>query len=94
MMIKRSEELKAIDQKIEKLTIQKNILKAQVNENLDRKKRTRRLIQKGALLEKYFDVEHLTPEETEEFLKIFAAYVVSHTPDKFKRDKKKGNYYD
>lgn len=32
MMIKRSEELKAIDQKIEKLTIQKNILKSQVNE--------------------------------------------------------------
>ena len=31
-MVKRSEELKAIDQKIEKLTIQKNILKAQVNE--------------------------------------------------------------
>ena len=39
-MVKRSEELKAIDQKIEKLTIQKNILKAQVNENLDRKERT------------------------------------------------------
>jgi len=45
---------------------------------------TRRLIQKGALLEKYFDVEHLTPEETEELLKMFAAYVVAHTPEKFK----------
>jgi ABC-type phosphate transport system auxiliary subunit len=85
-MIKRSEELKAIDQKIEKLTIQKNILKSQVNENLDRKERTRRLIQKGALLEKYFDVEHLTPEETEEFLKMFAAYVVAHKPEKFKKN--------
>lgn len=91
MMVKRSEELKAIDQKIEKLTIQKNILKAQVNENLDRKKRTRRLIQKGALLEKYFDVEHLTPEETEELLKMFAAYVVAHTPEKFKKDREKEN---
>lgn len=54
--------------------------------NLDRKERTRRLIQKGALLEKYFDVEHLTPEETEEFLKMFAAYVVAHKPEKFKKN--------
>ena len=47
------------------------------------------MIQKGALLEKYFDVEHLTPEETEELLKMFAAYVVAHTPEKFKKDGKK-----
>lgn len=90
-MVKWSEELKAIDHKIEKLTIQKNILKAQVNENLDRKERTRRLIQKGALLEKYFDVEHLSPEETQELLKMFAAYVVAHTPEKFKKDREKEN---
>ena len=85
-MIKRSEELKAIDQKIEKLTIQSQVKEYFENENLDRKERTRRLIQKGALLEKYFDVEHLTPEETEELLKMFAAYVVAHTPEKFKDD--------
>ena len=79
-----SEELKTIEAKIEKLKVQQRILKAQSNENLDRKERTRRLIQKGALLEKYFDVGHLSPEETEEFLKVFAAYVVAHTPEKFK----------
>jgi hypothetical protein len=42
-------------------------------------------------LEKYFDVEHLTPEETEELLKMFAAYVVAHTPEKFKKDREKEN---
>lgn len=79
-----SDELKTIEAKIEKLKIQKRLLKAQAEENIDRKERTRRLIQKGALVEKYFDIEHLTPEETEEFLQVFAAYVVAHTPKKFK----------
>lgn len=35
----------------------------------DRKERTRRLIQKGALLEKYFDLESTSVDETEIFLK-------------------------
>ncbi|HIY56678.1 MAG TPA: hypothetical protein H9829_00540 [Candidatus Tetragenococcus pullicola] len=81
-----SDELKTIEAKIEKLTIQKRLLKAQANENIDRKERTRRLIQKGALLEKYFDIEHLTPEETEELLKMFSAYVVAHMPERFKEN--------
>lgn len=49
----------------------------------ERKKRANRLIQKGALLEKYFDCEHLTPEETEELLKVFSSYVNSNKPKKF-----------
>ena len=36
-----------------------------------RKERTRKLIQKGALLDKYFDTENLSIDETEDFLKIF-----------------------
>lgn len=35
----------------------------------DRKERTRRLIKKGALLEKYFDLESTSVDETEIFLK-------------------------
>lgn len=35
----------------------------------DRKERTRRLIKKGALLEKYFDLENTSVDETEIFLK-------------------------
>jgi len=51
----------------------------------ERKKRANRLIQKGALVEKYFDSDHLNPEETEELLKIFATYVNHNKPDKFNK---------
>ena len=51
-----------------------------------RKARSRRLIKKGALLEKYFQAENLSVEQTEELLKMFAAYVNAHKPDKLKND--------
>ena len=51
-----------------------------------RKARSRRLIQKGALLEKYFQADNLSVEQTEELLKIFANYVNAHKPNKFKND--------
>lgn len=35
----------------------------------ERKERTHRLIQKGALLEKYFSIEHLSVDDTENLLK-------------------------
>ncbi len=44
----------------------------------------RRLIQKGALLEKYFQADNLSVEETEELLKTFADYVNAHKPNKLK----------
>ena len=40
-----------------------------------RKERTRRLIQKGALAEKYFDIEDLTTEETEELFSTFSSFI-------------------
>lgn len=51
---------------IEYNRIQKQI---QLEKIKKRKARTRRLIQKGALLEKYFNLQDLTPDETESFLK-------------------------
>ena len=51
-----------------------------------RKARSRPLIQKGALLEKYFQAENLSVEQTEELLKMFAAYINAHKPDKLKND--------
>ena len=51
-----------------------------------RKARSRRLIQKGALLEKYFQADNLSVEQTEELLKIFANYVNAHKPNKLKND--------
>ena len=51
-----------------------------------RKARTRKLIQKGALLDKYFETESLSADETESLLKIFANYVNSNKPNKYKKD--------
>lgn len=50
-----------------------------------RKERTRKLIQKGALLDKYFDTENLSIDETEDFLKIFSNYIKENKPDKYKK---------
>lgn len=52
----------------------------------ERKKRANRLIQKGALLEKYFDCDHLDIPETEELLSSFSQYINAKKLDKFKKD--------
>jgi len=41
----------------------------QLEKNRQRKKRTHRLIQKGALLEKYFNLQNISVEKTEDYLK-------------------------
>ncbi|OTN86651.1 hypothetical protein [Enterococcus faecium] len=78
-------ELKKINDKINRLKIQKSILKANSEQNIARKKRTKRLIEKGALLEKYFEIGYLTVEETEEFLKVFSEYIKANKPNKFQK---------
>lgn len=50
-----------------------------------RRERTRLLIQKGALLDKYFETENLSVDDTENLLKIFSNYVNSNKPDKYKK---------
>ena len=72
--------------RIKKLEQEKNRLERSLSHDnqLERKKRTRRLIQKGALLEKYFESEHLSVEETEELLKMVASYVNENKSQKFK----------
>lgn len=52
----------------------------------ERKTRTRKLIQKGALLDKYFETENLSIDETEDFLKIFSNYIKENKPDKYKKN--------
>ena len=76
----------------EKELLEKKIASSQVrldrskNSSVERRKRTHRLVQKGALLDKYFDIEHLSVSDTEDILKIFADFVKSNIPDKYKKD--------
>ena len=71
--------------RIKKLEQEKNRLERSLSRDhqVKRKKRTRRLIQKGALLEKYFESEHLSVEETEELLKTFSSYVNGNKSEKY-----------
>lgn len=41
----------------------------------ERKERTHKLIQKGAMLESYFDMKDMNIDETEKFLKMVAPYI-------------------
>lgn len=74
-------DLKKTEAKLEKANLQRNRLK-----KINRKERAHRLIRKGALLEKYFECEHLNPDETEELLKIFCHYVNAKKPNKFRKE--------
>lgn len=74
-------DIKKTNAEIEKAELKKNRLK-----KIDRKERAHRLIRKGAMLEKYFECEHLSPNETEELLKIYADYINANKPNKFKKE--------
>lgn len=76
---------KEIQKKIER---ENSILKKSkyIESTKKRKERTRKLIQKGALLDKYFETENLSIDETEDFLKIFSNYIKENKPDKYKKN--------
>lgn len=74
------EKIKKTEAQIEKAKLQRNRLKS-----ISRKERAHRLIRKGALLEKYFECDDLTPDQTEELLRIFADYINENKPNKFKK---------
>ncbi|MCT1172031.1 hypothetical protein [Lactococcus lactis] len=81
-LISKKEE---IQKKIER---ENSILKKSkyIESTKKRKERTRKLIQKGALLDKYFYTENLSIDETEDFLKIFSNYIKENKPDKYKKN--------
>ena len=80
-LVQQKNELEKKIQKNELLIKQSNYYES----NKERKIRTRKLIQKGALLDKYFDIENLSVDETESLLKVFAEYVKSNKPEKYKK---------
>ena len=50
-----------------------------------RKERTRRLIETGALAEKYFNLYNLNIEEREDLFKMFEGFINANKLDKFKK---------
>lgn len=74
----------------EKINHEERIIKQQayLQRSKERKARTRRLIQKGALLEKYFEIDNLSVAETEDFLKQFSGYVKAHKLEKYQKKEK------
>lgn len=62
-----TEKIEKIEQKIEQLKNQKKAI-VQREKEKERKARTRRLIQNGALVEKYFDCENISPEDLDTLL--------------------------
>ncbi|PHC37137.1 hypothetical protein COF09_27320 [Bacillus toyonensis] len=80
--MKHETELKQIERELEYLKITKRELQFQ-DKQYDRKKRTKRLIETGALCEKYFDMYHMTIEDREEVFKIFSNYIKANTPNRF-----------
>lgn len=71
---------------LKKINSEQTRLQRSKSSAVERRKRTHRLVQKGALLEKFFDIEHLSIKDTENFLKIFSDFVKSNTPEKYKKD--------
>ncbi|MBT2668897.1 DUF3847 domain-containing protein [Bacillus sp. ISL-4] len=68
-----NEELQKMKDRIKVLEQKKRVLEHKIS-NEARKERTRRLIQKGALLEKYLEEENLSLEDTENLLKVLANF--------------------
>lgn len=69
-----------------KIAVSEIRIQRSINSRNARKARAHRLIQKGALLEKYFDIEKLSISETEDLLKIFSTFVKEKMPDKYKKN--------
>ena len=73
---------------LHKLIAEKNRLELEITKltkQQTHKKRTHTLIQKGALLDKYFDTHHLSIKETEELLQLFANIVKEKRPHRFNK---------
>ncbi|WP_334751016.1 hypothetical protein [Bacillus amyloliquefaciens] len=76
-----------IENRISELTKRKNALEKEMKykeKKDERKVRARRLIETGALAEKYFEIDNLSIEEREELFKMFSSFVLSNKPKKFK----------
>ncbi|MDR4950338.1 hypothetical protein [Neobacillus cucumis] len=67
------DELHKLENKIKVLEQKKKALEYKIS-NENRRERSRRLIQKGALFEKYLENENVSIKETEDLLKVLAEF--------------------
>lgn len=79
-----SNQISKLDEQIKKLEREKKIFEHSISK-IDRKKRTRRLIQIGAISEKYFDLYNNDLHEVEEVFSQFANYVKANKLEKHKK---------
>jgi uncharacterized protein YukE len=83
-----SKDLQEIDNELQNLNSQKRKLKNELKRKSNyqyRKERTRRLIEIGALSEKYFELQKLTPSECESLFKTFSTFVKKNKPKNFQK---------
>ncbi|MCT4388987.1 hypothetical protein [Leuconostoc falkenbergense] len=88
-MSERLDNLISQKEKLEKKIAQQDFKLRQskyIENSKQRKLRTRILIQKGALLDKYFETENISVDDTEELLKMFSDYINEKKPKKFKKE--------
>jgi len=67
-----AQRLAKIDEKMKQMKAQRQDIIAK-DKKRQRQERTRRLIQIGAITEKYFDIKDIQPKDYENFLEIFLA---------------------
>lgn len=81
-----SNQVNKLDQQIEHLERKKKIYEHSLSKE-SRKERTRRLIQVGALAEKYFELDGNDLHDVEEIFKQFSSYVKANKLSKHAKDK-------
>lgn len=90
-MTKKSDKLKKIDAELKDLERKKKHIEQKTKNQIKinkRKQRARRLIETGALAEKYFELdEDLPMKDREEIFKMFSNFVVSNKPKQFRNNK-------
>lgn len=81
-------DIQAVDSEIKLLKKRKSDLLKQLQyreTNRYRKERARRLIETGALAEKYFELDGLTIADKEELFKMFAPFIIGNKPKKMQK---------
>lgn len=84
----KNHEIEEINNQIARLKKEHSDTKKRIKYQTDnsyRKDRARRLIETGALAEKYFEIHNLTIEEREELFKIFSSFIQKNKPNKYKK---------